>query len=151
MKSQIDTFKQKSLLFLLATITKSFEKTKLGSPIMHYTSCLTPPHLITLASSKSFKLLINWFVFLNILPCKIGDKASSLVLFLIENPNPKIENPKITFFNPKEAKNWWFKKKKKRKWNVASVKRNDNEMKKYRKTERTWTSGGGTKFVERKA
>ena len=77
MKSQIDTFKQKSLLFLLATITKSFEKTKLGSPIMHYTSCLTPSHLITLASSKSFKLLINWFVFRNILPCKIGDKALS--------------------------------------------------------------------------
>ena len=50
-KSQIDSLKQECLLFLLATIRKLSVKTKLGSSIMRYASCLNCSHLTTLASS----------------------------------------------------------------------------------------------------
>lgn len=60
MKSQIDTFKPKCLLILFATIRELFDKIKLGSSIMCYTSSLNPSHPTNLASlSESLQLLIK--------------------------------------------------------------------------------------------
>lgn len=64
MKSQIDTLKEECLLSLLATVRKLFDKTKLGSSIMHYANCLKPYLATPASSSESFKLLIKpvlWF------------------------------------------------------------------------------------------
>ena len=103
-ESQIDTFKQECLLFLVATTKKLFDKLKLGSSILRYARCLNPSHLINLASSsESFKLLINRLVYLKILPAKTVDKTLSQFSGFILNC-VKEEPEKITFFNPKKQR-----------------------------------------------
>ena len=99
-KSQTDTFKQEYLLFLLATIRKLFGKTKLGSSIVRYASCLNPSHLTNLASSSGSFKLINRLVYLKILHAKTGAKALSQFSGVKEEPE-KI----TTSFNPKKAEN----------------------------------------------
>ena len=95
-----DTFKQEYLLFLLATIRKLFGKTKLGSSIVRYASCLNPSHLTNLASSSGSFKLINRLVYLKILHAKTGAKALSQFSGVKEEPE-KI----TTSFNPKKAEN----------------------------------------------
>ena len=74
--SEIDTYKQECLLFLLSTTKKLFEKTLLGSYIMHHACCLNPAHVTNLASSsESFKQLMNQLVYHKIFSDKTGDKA----------------------------------------------------------------------------
>ena len=103
-KSEIDTYKQECLSFLLSTTKKLFEKTPLGSSIMRHASCLNPSHVTNLASSsESFKQLMNQLVYLKIFPDKTGDKA--LIQFSNFIPNCVKEEPeKITSFDPKKQR-----------------------------------------------
>ena len=103
-KSEIDTYKQEYLSFLLSTTKKLFEKTSLGSSIMRHASCLNPSHVTNLtSSSESFKQLINQLVYLKIVPDKTGDKAliqySNFILNCI-----KEEPEKITSFDPRKKR-----------------------------------------------
>ena len=75
-KSEIDTYKQEWLSFLLSTTKKLFEKTPPGSSIMCHASCRNPSHVTNLASSsESFKQLMNQLVYLKIFLDKAGQKA----------------------------------------------------------------------------
>ena len=103
-KSEIATYKQECLSFLLSTTKKLFEKTPLGSSVVHYASCLIPSHVTNLASSsESFKQLMNQLVYLKILPGKTRDKA--LIRFSNFNLSCVKEEPeKITSFDPKKQR-----------------------------------------------
>ena len=101
-KSEIDTYKQECLSFLLSTTKKVFKKAPLRSSIMHHASCLNPSHVTNLASSsESLKQLMNQLVYLKIFLDKTGDKAliqfSNFILNCV-----KEEPGKIAFFDPKK-------------------------------------------------
>ena len=70
---------------------------------MPHTSCVNPSHVTNLASSESFKQLMNQLVYLKIFPDKIGDKA--LIQFYNFILNCVKEEPeKIASFDPKKQK-----------------------------------------------
>ena len=103
-KSEIDTYKRECLSFLLSTTKKLFEKTLLGSSIMHHASCLNPSHITNLASSsESFEQLMNQLVYLKIFPGKSGDKALNQFSNFILNC-VKEEPEKITCFDSKKQR-----------------------------------------------
>ena len=88
-------------MFLLETIRKLFDKTKLESSIVRYASCLNPSNLTTLVSSwEPFKLLINQLVYRNILLAKTGGRALSQFSVILNCV--KVESEKVTFFKLKK-------------------------------------------------
>ena len=104
-KSEIDTYKQECLSFLLSITNKLFEKTPLGSSIIRHTSYFNPSHVANLvSSSESFKQLMNQLVYLRIFPDRTGGKA--LIQFCNFILNCVKEEPeKITSFDPKQYRN----------------------------------------------